>query len=139
MVAKQIRNIRPCHERALDRLQSNIAGVATWVYMFKKIPERPFEGGVMGVAHICGVILLILFLYSISLAVALIIVYKEDAIELGHDKTENPMTGKEIVKSEENYSFERFKLENGLMYNEPQGSSYHQGGGFDSYLEFFRF
>ncbi|XP_020882758.1 uncharacterized protein LOC110228870 [Arabidopsis lyrata subsp. lyrata] len=52
---------------------ANIAGVATWVYMFKKIPERPFEGGVMGVAHICGVILLILFLYSISLAVALII------------------------------------------------------------------
>ncbi|CAL9236021.1 unnamed protein product [Arabidopsis halleri] len=78
------------------------------------------------------------------------VVYNEDAIELGHDKTENPMTGKEIVKtliisenpavkSEENYSFERFKLENGLMYNEPQGSSYHQGGGFDSYLEFFRF
>lgn len=76
--------------------------------------------------------------------------YEEEGVELGQDKTENPMTGNDIVKSliisenpavksEEDYSFDRFKLENGLLYNEPQGSSYHQGGGFDSYLEFFRF
>lgn len=71
------------------------------------------------------------------------VVYNEDAIELGHDKTQNPMTDNEIVnpavKSEEGYSYDRFKLDNGLLYNEPQSSSYHQGGGFDSYFEYFRF
>ncbi|CAA7026081.1 unnamed protein product [Microthlaspi erraticum] len=51
---------------------ASIAGVATSVYMFKNIPERPFEGGVMGVAHICGDLLLILFLCSISVTLALV-------------------------------------------------------------------
>ncbi|KAL1193661.1 Dehydration-responsive element-binding protein 2E [Cardamine amara subsp. amara] len=70
----------------------------------------------------------------------------DDGIELGQDNIENPMIGNEIetsmineevsaLKAEEDYSFDRF----GLLYNEPQGSSYYyQGGGFDSYLEFFR-
>jgi len=50
---------------------TTIAGVAIWVYMFKKIPERPFEGGAMSISHMCGVVLLTLFLYSISLIFAL--------------------------------------------------------------------
>ncbi|CAH2039243.1 unnamed protein product [Thlaspi arvense] len=87
MVAKQICSIRHCHERALDRLQccnlliplvekknhmmevfvayycfGIIAGVGTWVRMFKKkFPERPFEGGVMAFAHILGVLVLFNF------------------------------------------------------------------------------
>lgn len=68
-------------------------------------------------------------------------------IELGQDKTENldPMTDNEIVKSlvyenpavksEEGYSFDRFGLDNGLLYNE----SGYQGGGFNPYLGFFGF
>ncbi|CAL9213309.1 unnamed protein product [Arabidopsis halleri] len=51
---------------------ASIAGVAIWVYTFKKVAERPFEGGIMNAGHFCGVVLLILFLYSISLIVALI-------------------------------------------------------------------
>ena len=102
MQAKQIRNLRRCHERGLDSIKycsflvyktlqaslsckkdhmieffvtlygvTTIAGVAIWVYMFKKIPERPFEGGAMSISHMCGVVLLTLFLYSISLIFAL--------------------------------------------------------------------
>ncbi|CAN8287294.1 unnamed protein product [Cochlearia groenlandica] len=77
-----------------------------------------------------------------------------DAIEVRLDKTEilDPMNDyDEVVKSrvyeypqvkaEEDYSFDRIGFDNnGLLYNEPEGSGYYyQGGGFDPYLESFRF
>ncbi|KAJ4891903.1 Dehydration-responsive element-binding protein 2E [Raphanus sativus] len=62
----------------------------------------------------------------------------EDCIELGQDKIENldRVTGNEIVKSEEDCIYDGYELDNGLLYND---SSYHHGGGFDPYLEYFRF
>ncbi|EOA28282.1 hypothetical protein CARUB_v10024477mg [Capsella rubella] len=74
----------------------------------------------------------------------------DNHIELGQDKIENldPTDTKIVetmaynnpaVKAEEDYSFDRFELDSGLLYNEPEGPSYYQGGGSDSYLEFFRF
>ncbi|CAA7052153.1 unnamed protein product [Microthlaspi erraticum] len=68
--------------------------------------------------------------------------------EFSQDKTENldPMTDNEIVKplvyqnaavkSEEGYRFDRFETDNGLLYH---ASGYDQGGGFNPYLEYFRF
>ncbi|VVB13232.1 unnamed protein product [Arabis nemorensis] len=69
--------------------------------------------------------------------------YDEEDAEFGQDKTENldPMTGNEIVesnpavKSEGDYSSDRFGSDNGLLYNE---SGYH-GVGFNPYLEYYRF
>lgn len=62
----------------------------------------------------------------------------EDCIELGQEKIENlgRMADNEIVKSEEDYMFDGFELDKGLLYNEP---GYYHGGGFDPYLEHFRF
>ncbi|ESQ52501.1 hypothetical protein EUTSA_v10017658mg [Eutrema salsugineum] len=63
----------------------------------------------------------------------------DNGIEFGQDKTENldPLVYENsAVKSEGDYSFDQFELDNGLLYNE---SSYYQGAGFDSYLEYSRF
>ncbi|KAL0697298.1 hypothetical protein Bca4012_053420 [Brassica carinata] len=43
-----------------------IYGVALWVYIFlQNIPEG-FEGGIMGLSHVMAIVLLIIFIYSIS-------------------------------------------------------------------------
>lgn len=46
------------------------------------------------------------------------------------------MVDNEIVKLEEDYMFDGFELDNGLLYNE---FGYYYGGGFEFYLEYFRF
>lgn len=62
----------------------------------------------------------------------------EDCIGLGQDKIENldRTADNEIVKSEEDCIYDGFELDKGLLYNE---SGYYHGGGFDPYLEYFRF
>ena len=43
-----------------------ICGVALWVYIFlQNIPEG-FEGGIMGASHVMAIVLIIVFIYSIS-------------------------------------------------------------------------
>lgn len=77
------------------------------------------------------------------------LVYNNDGVEFSQDKTGrnvDPMTDNEIVKplvyenssvkSEEGHRFDRFESDNGLLYN---ASGYDQGGGFNPYLEYFRF
>ncbi|KAF8089911.1 hypothetical protein N665_0494s0016 [Sinapis alba] len=62
----------------------------------------------------------------------------EDCSELGHDKIDqnlDHMADNEIVKREEDYIFD--ELDKGVLYNE--SGYYHGGGGFDPYLEYFRF